>query len=156
MCFHVLSFTSSLLTTLPDKKLSGLLVAFLWWMLHHYVPSASTTTDQVFSACSYMSLLKWWIITNDRTKTGRGQIKGQEKTWKWQCRVLKTVGVVTGRNNKNLYVGHIIYLFFQAMQYHKLGAAHSAHVCGLWFRNSWPGEIIAFSLLVWLAATSYS
>ena len=48
----------------------------------------------------------------------------------------KAASVETGSNNKNLYIGHIVYLFSQEMRYHKLEAAHSAHICGLWFRNS--------------------
>lgn len=88
-------------------------------------------TDQVSSACSYLSVLKWWIITSDRPKTGMEGIKGQEKRWKWQCRALKAAGVEAGSNNNNLYVGHIIYLFFQEMRYHKLEAARSARIYGL-------------------------
>jgi len=148
MYFLLLLFTFNFLTSLPQKKLSGLDVAFLWCVQHHYVSSSSTATDQVSSACSYMSVLKWWIITSDSPKAGMGGIKGQEERWKWQCRALKAVGLETGSNNKNLYVGHIIYLFFQEMRYHKLEAAHSAPICGLWFRNSWQGEIIAFFLPV--------
>lgn len=131
MYFLLLLSTFNLLTSLRQKKLSGFYVSFLWCVHHHQLSSASTMTDQVLSPCSYMSVLKWWIITSDRLKAGMGWVKGQEKRWKWQCRPLKAADLETGSNNKNLYIGNVIYLFFQEMWYHKLEAAHSARICGL-------------------------
>lgn len=148
MYFPLLLFTFSLLTSLAQNKLSGLYLAVLWYVQHHYISSASTMTDQVSSACSYVSVLKWWVITSDRPNTAMGGIKGWEKRWKWQCRALKALGIEISSNN-NLYINHIFNLFFfREMQYHKLEAVHSAHICGLWFRNFWQGEIIILFLPV--------
>lgn len=84
-------------------------------------------TDQVPSACSYVSVLKRWVITSDRPNTEVGGIKGQEKRWKWQCRVLKVLGIDIRSKNK-LYISHIFNFFlFWEVQYHKLEDAHSAH-----------------------------
>lgn len=54
-------------------------------------------TDQVSFTCSYMSVLKWWIIASDRPKTVMGGIKGHMKRWKWQSRALKAAAFEMGR-----------------------------------------------------------
>lgn len=149
MYFSLLSFTFSFLTSVAQNKLPGLYLAVLWYVQHHYISSASTMTDQVFSACSSVSVLKWWVITSDRSNTAMGGIKGRQKRWKWQCRALKALGIGRNRNN-NLHINHtLIFFFFWEIQYHKLVCwAYSAHICGLWFRKFWQGEIITLFLPV--------